>query len=72
MATKALIILLAVQPVSTASLTSIPYGLILADANRFIRRDGNAVAQVAQPTATLLATSNPIRIFIGKLETTQF
>ena len=72
MATKALIILLAVQSVSTASLTSIPYGLILADANRFIRRDGNAVAQVAQPTAKLLATSNPIRIFIGKLETTQF
>jgi hypothetical protein len=25
-----------------------------------------------QPTATLLTTSNPIRIFIGKLEATRF
>jgi hypothetical protein len=49
MATKALTTVLVVQPVSTASLTSIPYGLILADANRFIRRDGNAVVHVVQP-----------------------
>lgn len=37
MTTKALTTVLGVQPVSTASITSIPYGLILADANRFIR-----------------------------------
>ncbi len=49
MATKALTTVLVVQAVSTASLTSIPYGLILADANRFIRRDGNAVVHVVQP-----------------------
>ena len=49
MTTKALTTVLVVQPVSTASLTSIPYGLILADANRFIRRDGDAVVHVVQP-----------------------
>ena len=49
MTTKALTTVLVVQPVSTASLTSIPYGLILADANRFIRRDGNEVVHVVQP-----------------------
>ena len=48
MATKALITVLVVQPIFKASLTSIPYGLILADANRFIRRDGNAVVHVVQ------------------------
>ena len=72
MTTKALTTVLIVQPVSTASLTSIPYGLILAGANRFIRRDGDEVVHVVQPSATLLATSNPIRIFIGQLETTRF
>ena len=72
MTTKALTTVLVVQPILKASLTSIPYGLILADANRFIRRDGNAVAQVVQPTVTLLTTSNSIRIFIGKLEATRF
>jgi hypothetical protein len=56
MTTKALTTVLVVQPVSTASLTSIPYGLILADANRFIRRDGNAVVHVVQPV-TLLKTA---------------
>jgi hypothetical protein len=49
MTTKALTTVLVVQPVSTASLTSIPYGLILADANRFFRRVGNAVVHVVQP-----------------------
>jgi hypothetical protein len=49
MTTKALTTVLVVQPISTASLTSIPYGLIFADANPFIRRDGNAVVHVVQP-----------------------
>jgi hypothetical protein len=35
--------------------------------SRGFGRGGNAVAQVVQPTATLLITRNPIRIFIGKL-----
>ncbi len=36
MTTKALTTVLVVQPALTASLTYISYGLILADANRFI------------------------------------
>ena len=48
MTTKALTAALLVQPVSTASLTAIPYGLILADANRFGCRDGDAVVHVIQ------------------------
>jgi hypothetical protein len=43
MTTKALTTVLGVQPVSTASITSIHHGLILADANRFGCRDGDAV-----------------------------
>ena len=40
--------------------------------SRCFGRNGNAVAQIVQSTATLLITRNPIRIFIGKLETTLF
>ncbi len=64
MPTKALTTVLVVQPVSTPSLTSIPYDLILANANRFIRRDGNTVVMLCSQPVTLLTTSNPIRIFI--------
>ena len=49
MTTKALITVLVVQPVLTGSLTSIPYGLILADASRLIRRDEDVVVHVVQP-----------------------
>jgi len=50
MTRKALTTVLVVRPVSTASLTSIPYGLILAKANCFIRRrDEDVVIHVVQP-----------------------
>ena len=54
MATKALTTVLVVQAVSTASLTSIPYGLILADANRFIGETEMRSFMLCSQLATLL------------------
>ena len=46
---KALTTALVVQFASITSFTSISYGLMFSDANRFIQLDRDAVARVVQP-----------------------
>jgi hypothetical protein len=49
MTPKALTTALIVQFASITSFTSISYGLMFSDANRFIQLDRDAVARVVQP-----------------------
>ena len=62
MTTKALTAALIVQFVSIASLTSIPYGLMFSDANRFIRLNRDAVGCVVRQSAAVLISRHIRRL----------
>ena len=73
MTTKALTIVLVVQPVfnSVAHVHSLRFNPCGRKSLHPGEMEMRSFMLCSQP-ATLLATSNPIRIFIGQLETTRF